>query len=135
MSAWDEFYDDGRRADGIGNHELYQDRTVQDWHRVTFHRDWWAMDLDLMGACRSCYEPLYLIESTTNPNKATTMLRGLAKRADVPALVIYHRDRRIIRGRQIWPSDMPIPSEPQIRHYLTWLRQSHANTQHARPTP
>lgn len=123
-------YDDGRRADGIRNMDLYQDRTVQDWHRNTFHRDCWAIDLDLMGACHSCRAPLYLIEATTNPNKPTSILRALAQRADVPALVIYHRDRLIVRGRHVWPADMPIASEPQIRQYLTWLRESHADTEH-----
>jgi hypothetical protein len=88
----------------VVNPELYADRTVQDWHRATFDADCWAIDLDLMGACKKCAESLYLIEASTNPEKPTRILRRLGERAGVPALLILHKDKMVTGGRVIyWP--------------------------------
>lgn len=120
-------------ADGIHNEDLYHDRTVQDWHRQAFDRDCWAIDLDLMGVCRSCRQPLYLIESTTNPAKPTSILRNLGERAAVPALVVWHDTHNITGAQQVWPHPLLRKlTEPDLRAYLTWLRVQHGRDAHGR---
>lgn len=74
----------------IGNHALYHDRTVQDWHRNMLPPSFMAIDLDLMGVCPTCKNPLYGIEATTNPNKPVTILRQLARKADMAGIVAMH---------------------------------------------
>lgn len=93
--------------DEILNPDLYQDRTVQDWHRQLkdAHGEpltkWKAIDLDLMGYCHICRDPLYLIESTTNEQKATTVMRALARRAQLPAFVVLHNRLEILQSRLV----------------------------------
>lgn len=109
----------------VRNEALYHDRTVQDWHRATFSRDADAIDLDLMGACHRCRGPLYLIEASTNPDKATTILRKLAVRANLPAFLVLHRDGMVIGGRYVSPVRGPRIDEPTLRHALESVRALH----------
>lgn len=111
--------------DEILNPDLYQDRTVQDWHRERFPRQAWAIDLDLMGACHICREPLYLIEATTNPNKPTTILKKLAKRADVPGLVIFHDTTAVRSARMVHPRVNAYPDEGAVHGLLVAIRTYH----------
>lgn len=115
----------------IQNHDLYQDRTVQDWHRESFPADHWAIDLDLMGACRRCRQPLYLIESTTNPNKPSSILLRLAQRADIPAFVIYHDTEHITSAKRIYPSHKIYGDAIQVQMALVVARLMHMNDHHA----
>lgn len=108
----------------VVNEALYQDRTVQDWHRDSFPRSHSAIDLDLMGACRRCSVPLYLIEATTNPNKATSMLWQLASHAGIPAFVIFHNTSVVTSARMIWPERINY-TEPEIRTTLAVIRERH----------
>jgi hypothetical protein len=85
----------------VRNPLLYQDRTVQDWHFNSMVRQASAIDLDLYGYCNLCYEPLYLIEASTNPDKAVNALMGLALRASVPAFLVLHRDGRIVKAHEL----------------------------------
>jgi hypothetical protein len=105
---------------------LYEDRTVQDWHRRVFGEDCWAIDLDLLGACRRCREPLYLIEATTNPNKPTSILFNLARRAHVPALIIWHDREDPTGARQIYPDRVDINAE-RLVGFITDLRSQHVS--------
>lgn len=114
----------------ILNPSLYADRTVQDWHRDTFPSHFWAIDLDLMGACKRCREPVYLIEATTNPSKPTSILRALAARAKVAAFVVEHDTERITRGKCIWPEFVRYGDEVQIRAALEVLRIIHDHEAH-----
>lgn len=75
--------------------DLYNDHTVQNWHRSSFPSTYMAIDLDLMGVCRFCKKVLYLIESTTRNNKPTTILVSLAKQVNSPAFVIVHDTKEI----------------------------------------
>lgn len=88
----------------IANETLYHDRTVQDWHRESFPSEYWAIDLDLMGVCKRCKKPLYLIESTTNPNKPLSILSALAKELGIPGLMILHNTEKIIYARSVGKS-------------------------------
>jgi hypothetical protein len=112
----------------IVNAGLYADRTVQDWHRETFSRDAWAIDLDLMGACHRCRDPLYLIEATTNPNKPVTILRKLAERANVAALIIFHDTHRVTGGRMIWPVSSTLWDASTLSANLLNIRRTHVCT-------
>ena len=115
----------------IVNPTLYGDRTVQDWHRDTFGRDAWAIDLDLMGACHKCREPLYLVESTTNPHKATTILLALSRRSRIPALVILHDTVQIRSGTVLTPIRRYLGDSDQVADYLQELRSIHMHDEHA----
>lgn len=110
----------------INNLTQYHDRTVQDWHRTHFPHDHSAIDLDLAGACRLCYDPLYLIESTSDPNKHTGFLRALARKADTPALLIEHHDNKITRGVELYPAPDIIGGQFELERYLFGLRDKHA---------
>lgn len=117
----------------ILNDALYHDRTVQDWHRNAFPASDWAIDMDLLGACNSCREPLYLIEATTNPNKPLSILKRLAMRSHLPALVVLHDGESIKSARVIWPSVIELPEEKWLRSTLLIVRQQHLVRVHSRP--
>ena len=112
----------------IQNQQLYHDRTVQDWHRNSFPSDWWAIDLDLVGVCNKCRESLYFIESTTNPNKATSILKRLAQKSGTTALIVYHSNGLIMRGKVVFPDMLPLKSEEEISDYLRSVRDDHRCT-------
>ena len=114
----------------ILNPALYQDKTVQDWHRNTFPATWWAIDLDLLGACYLCRIPLYLIESTTNPNKATSILVRLADMAGLPALVILHSAGQIVGGKLLRPTLKSLSGESEVRAQLSAIRLKHGISEH-----
>lgn len=114
----------------IQNRQLYADRTVQDWHRMSFPASDWAIDLDLMGACHRCRCPIYVIEATTNPNKPTTILLELAKRAALAAVVIFHDTATITSGRMIYPQRLDLRNESEVREHLAFIRMVHMQTHH-----
>lgn len=108
----------------VENEELYHDRTVQGWHRDSFPDSWTAIDLDLMGACQRCRRPLYLIESTTNPNKYVGILTALAQRSDVPAFIVYHNTSEVTGGKVIYPHHERCTPDRLIE-CLTNIRRNH----------
>lgn len=116
----------------IGNHTLYHDRTVQDWHRDTLPSSFMAIDLDLMGVCPRCKDPLYGIEATTNPNKPVTILRQLARKADMAGIVAMHDTHGITGFRVVhdqsaakWPTNPLETPEMQLSGYIHQLRHQH----------
>ncbi len=113
----------------ILNQIAYHDRTVQDWHRERFPNNNWAIDLDLLGACCRCRQPLYLIEASTNPNKPTTILRCLARQADLPAFLIIHDNATITGGYQLWPTTTRLSDEEQTAAALAAVRADHLANQ------
>lgn len=120
----------------IQNHTLYQDRTVQDWHRNTLPPIATAIDIDLMGACKTCSTPTYLIEATTNPNKPTNILRALAKRANTPALLIVHNCDVVLYADHIWPTaNTRVVGADNVHTLLIACIQMHYTTQHPHHRP
>lgn len=110
--------------DRIINAKLYADRTVQDWHRTSFPSNHTAIDIDLMGYCAVCRKPVYFIESTTNPNKPTSVLHATAITAYVPAAVIVHQQGQVKGGRTVYPNAVNLNNELDVRNQLvTWRRQ------------
>jgi len=117
----------------IGNRELYQDRTVQDWHRRMMPRDADAIDVDLVGVCRHsyCREPLYWIEATTNPNKPATILRRFAQMTNAYGLVVQHDTEQITAFRYVNQSSlMNLPNHGPLDEHLTAIRKAHNLTRH-----
>lgn len=115
----------------IVNVDLYLDRTVQNWHREMLPADASAMDLDLMGYCPICCAPLYLIEATTRGDKAAPALFELARRANVPALVIRHDRRGPVAGREVWPvHHRRWTNAADIRRALLNVRAHHQHAYH-----
>lgn len=112
----------------ILNPTLYADRTVQEWHRVSFPSTSWAIDLDLLGACNRCREPLYLIESTTNPNKPVSILRNLARRSQLPAFIIWHDTEVVTGGTQIFPSGPRFAGAAAMGSALMDIRTVHVRS-------
>jgi len=108
----------------IRNWALYHDRTVQDWHRESFPPDYWAIDLDLLGVCKFCKDPLYAIESTTNPNKPLSILSTLVRKLGIPGLMILHKEGSIVWARRVGYSDERLTRE-QLEAAIGRLRESH----------
>lgn len=113
----------------VHNPRLYQDRTVQDWHYDNMTRQAKAIDLDLYGYCSCCYEPLYLVEASTNPDKATNALMGLAVRVQAPAFLVLHHQGRVVGGRELTRS-LTHPTPEAVRTALAMCRFTHTARQH-----
>ncbi len=120
----------------IQDHTLYHDRTVQDWHRVALPPMATAIDLDLMGACKACSMPTYLIEATTSPNKPTAILRQLAQRADLPALLIVHDCSVVLYADSIWPrTNHRVSGDAEVAAWLLAFIQRHYTDVHPHYRP
>lgn len=116
--------------DRIINAKLYADRTVQDWHRTKLPKNHTAIDIDLMGYCGVCSKPVYLIESTTNPNKWTSVLHATAAEANVPAAVVIHQAGQVTAGRTIWPNAVNLNNERAVINRLVTWREHHMRYWH-----
>ena len=111
--------------DQVQNWEAYFDPTIRLWHRRALPRDCWAIDLDLVGACKVCRQPLYLIEATRNPDKATSVLERFATMCDVPALIVWHDDNGPTHARSLFPFEFKMNCEDDIVRYLSEIREYH----------
>jgi hypothetical protein len=123
----------------IVNKELYQDRTVQDWHRRVMPRDADAIDVDLVGVCRHsyCREPLYWIEATTNPNKPATILRRFAQMTNAYGLVVQHDTETLTDVRVVgdpnagkWSLNRSQDLSGGFAEYLNGIRHIHQHMRH-----
>lgn len=116
----------------IVNQELYADRTVQNWHRTTFPKDFDAIDVDLLGYCHRAYcrKTLYVIEATTNPDKPLSVITQLAKQAGVVALMIQHDRNVIVRGKIVHPIREELTSEDSVTDAIRYIRAIHELQEH-----
>lgn len=114
----------------IRNASLYQDRTVQDWHRTAFPSNYHAIDLDLMGCCSVCRKPLYLIEATTNPNKASSILHQLSVMSGVPAFVVWHDQHDVTRAKYL--GDGRTFNKERFESVIHKIRRHHDQKEHTR---
>jgi hypothetical protein len=118
------------------------DRRYQDWH-YTLPQDWDFIDLDGLDCCRRCREPLLLTESSKDPNKATSIMRRLAERADVQAVLIIMpggdqalTDDSLVRWRFVYPNgEWRKGSLSEWKAQLGALRSSHRCALHALALP
>lgn len=115
-----------RPAAHVRNPAKYYDRTVQEWHATTLGRDCSAIDIDLMGFCRKCSEPLYLIEAAETEQKSTRVVERLGLLAGIPALLVVHAGGLIRKAKRV---DIPKTGEwrsaDELVEYLDRLRRLH----------
>lgn len=144
-------------ADGlINNPDLYFDRSLQLWHYSLDSR-WKGIDVDFMGSCSRCADPVYLIEGTgrTPAVKSARYLHALARRAGVPALVVrhtrpepehcaacgqrttFHMRGDVVDGLVIFDGEQsiatPLPNENRVRDALAYARNLHDTAAHGAP--
>jgi len=87
----------------VQNPDAYFDTTVNEWHMKTFPWDATAIDVDLVGTCRSCNKPLYMVEATENPAKYSYILQEMARRCSCVAYVVWHQDKYVTEAQQVYP--------------------------------
>jgi hypothetical protein len=63
---------------------------MSQWHRDVFGDECKAFDLDLVGVCGACQNPLYVWETTRAAVKATTWTGRTAFRFNVPGFLIHY---------------------------------------------
>lgn len=116
----------------VRNEALYQDRTVQDWHRDAFPIHHKAIDLDLFGWCpvSECNAPLYLIESSTNRDKPVSVIRALSRAASVVGLLVIHNRVEPIEARIVAPTQGDWHDVSWLVAYLRHLRREHQQRFH-----
>jgi hypothetical protein len=67
------------------------DRRFNDYH-YNWPKDWWYIDLDGLEVCSRCREPLLLYEVSRDSEKPTSIIRKLASKAGVPAVLVIVPD-------------------------------------------
>lgn len=121
-----------------------RDLTYSRWHRPDsirrFLPDYDArrldmIDLDAVEVCHDCRQPLMLLELARDVGqayKATTILRELALRADVPAALVYYlvdgsNDIARFRMRSVEPPHERehLVTPAQYARWLQSLRDRH----------
>lgn len=118
-------------ASHVRNPDTYYDRVIQDWHMLNMPKDHDAIDLDLFGVCHSCRQPLYMIEGSSDPKKATSILQALSRRTGTPGLLMLSEDSVFTRWRLVGePGDWQDPAAAV--KYLTLVRRAHDVVQHPR---
>lgn len=69
-----------------------RDLAFSQWHRRVFDDDAAALDIDLVGMCKRCNQPIYMIETTRADKKSTTWTEVIARKCQVPAFVVFYRE-------------------------------------------
>lgn len=110
-----------------------------DWHRDQLDDEAAAIDLDLVGYCKRCRSPLYLVEATrANGRKTAYVLEDLARRLCAPALVVYqdktgaHPGEILLDDRTTGRNHGWLP-ESMVWSFLQSIRENHQCTTTAKP--
>jgi hypothetical protein len=116
----------------MSRHERWGERDLafSRWHRsLEGDLDW--IDLDYVGYCHTCREPLFVMELARyvgQTHKATTVTRKIADRLDVPALLVFYEKEgdaivrfRVQRVAPRWSDTYTV--EP--RGLEEWIRRQH----------
>lgn len=121
-------------------HERYgtRDLAYSAWHR-TLDDDLTYIDVDACEYCSRCREPLALIETARDVGqafKATSVLRALAMRSGVPALLVLysvdpHGSVTQFRVRSVAPRQgaLKVLTPDQFADGLRRLRRRHVCSQ------
>lgn len=112
-----------------------RDLTYSRWHR-SLDDNLTAVDVDFVEYCSACGEPLALLETTRDDgrnSKPTSVLRALARRANMPAYLLFYSASpagavTCFRLRQVWPQWSALSSltPGEFRAWLQRLREQHA---------
>lgn len=102
------------------------------WHRDPSHEDdAKAIDIDLLGYCAGCLDPLYLVEATRGRNRKTAIvLEHLGEQLSVPVFVAY-QDKTGAHPEQILLDDRTTHvnhgwiAEAEVWSILSSLRAEH----------
>jgi hypothetical protein len=102
------------------------------WHRDQPDNQACAIDIDLLGYCRRCVEPLYLIEATRSTTRKTAfVLERTGSKLGVPVWVVY-QDKSGRKPGEILVDDRSsrrnlgwLP-EAEVWQMLTRIRSAHA---------
>jgi len=110
-----------------------RDLAYSAWHRIldpSLH----YIDLDAIEYCAQCKEPLALFELAQDVGqgwKATTVLRKLARKARLPAYLVFWKkegDEIVqLRVREVWPcyGQENTMSPAEYEQWLLSLREQH----------
>lgn len=112
-----------------------------DWHRIEEHEDASAaIDLDVVGYCKKCNHPIYLIEATRGIGfKTATVTEHLAKLVGATVWVV-HQDKNGNHPGQIFVDDRTLGHD-RLRQWfdehIVWamlqtIRASHDQEAHPR---
>jgi len=126
--------------------ELYgtRDLTYSRWHRVKSIRRFMQeehaqqltyIDVDALEYCRQCLQPILLLETARDvgqSSKPTAALRALARRANLPAFLVFYRvdvtgEIESFRVRMVHPA-RGAEKTMTPRQYAAWLwsfREAH----------
>lgn len=111
-----------------------RDLTISAWHRRNFDDDQSAFDLDLIGVCKLCGNPLYVWETTRAADKNTTWTGRSAHRFNVPGyLVTYWHDpdgSLDMTVAQIYPAKRRIGGQIDLKYHIDQLRTAHRSIWH-----
>lgn len=106
-----------------------------DWHREQPDLDAKAIDIDLLGYCKRCLHPLYLIEATRGRNrKNASVLEHLGRMVGVPVWVVYqdktggHPGEILVDNRTVGVHHGWLP-EAKVWRMLQAIRSAHACAQ------
>jgi len=123
----------------VSNHERtgLRELTMSRWHREGFPDDAVAIDVDLMGSCPNCCEPIYLWECVRGDRpKSTAYMRGLVHSLTVPVPLLLIRywtkpgtdelDHLLASFRM--GGDGSVMDAQQLQTYLQGLRVVHQVT-------
>ena len=106
-----------------------------DWHREQPDLDAKAIDIDLLGYCKHCLDPLYLIEATRGRNrKNASVLEHLGRMIGVPVWVVYqdktgaHPGEILVDNRTAGTHHGWLP-EDRVWRMLQAIRSAHACAQ------
>lgn len=110
-------------------HERYGERdlTFSRWSRENLPEDWAWIDIDHCAYCKTCCEPLYLIELARDVGqswKATTITRRVANALEIPALLVFYGpEMTTVRVKRIAPNftDLTEPLSPDV--LIEWIRR------------
>lgn len=102
-----------------------------DWHRDQPDDTAGAIDIDLLGYCKHCLYPLYLIEATRGRNrKNASVLENLGRLVGVPVWVVYqdktgaHPGEILVDERSAGINHRWLP-DAQVWQMLQALRSAH----------
>lgn len=112
--------------------DYFRDLTYSLWHRSIEPESSNRLpyvDVDAVEVCPDCKEPLALIETARDkgqPAKPVGVLRALARRANLPAYLVFYRPGasggiESFRLRQVWPPSSGSYQQMSPEQYIRFL--------------
>lgn len=116
-----------------------RDLGMSQWHREQFGTDCHAFDIDLIGMCLYCAQPLYAWECTRADQKSTRWLEKVCAFMNIPGYLVRYsngEDGRVesITARLVFPvvGQRVIGQAEHLALHIKDLRGSHHRLWHER---